>query len=155
MPKLLYVLQLILGLMFYTLIGQGLLAAFFGERRRQNGIYLAMDKVAWGPKKLAGALLPDLQSVAARRVAGGLIACLAWVAIMPTIAPVLAYWRVLRVEYLFASWILLLVFLFGTAMTVPPQWLKSFNRGLLAMALLALLNRALVLLFRSQGWLPG
>jgi hypothetical protein len=150
----LYILQLILGLMFYTLIGQAVLAAFLGMRRMQNGIYLAMDKVVWGPKRLAGLLLPSFQSMLAQRALAALVAAITWFTVIPKVAPVLAYWGQLRMEYLVATWLLLLVLLLGISLTVPGLWLKSFTRGLLAMGLIALFERALVFLFRSQGWMP-
>jgi hypothetical protein len=154
MPMTLYVLQLILGMMFYTLIGQALLAAFLGMRRTHNGIYMAMEKVVWGPKRLAGLLLPALQSNLAQRALAALVAAITWFAVIPKVAPVLAYWGQLRLEYVVATWLLLLVLLLGISLTVPSLWLRSFTRGLLAMGLIALFERALVFLFRSQGWLP-
>lgn len=151
----LYILQLILGLMFYTLIGQAVLAAFLGLRRFENGIYLAMEKVVWGPKRLAGAILPNPKSQLVQRLFAALAAGVTWFAIIPKVAPVLAYWGQLRLEYVVATWLLLLVFLLGIALTVPSPWLRSFTRGLLAMGLILLFERAMVFLFRSQGWLPA
>ena len=145
--------QLVLGLLFYTLAGQALMAAFLGPHRFGNNIYMAMDKVVWAPKRLAGLLLPDFGSAPARRLLAVVVALVAWFAIFPKLAPVLAYWGYLRLEVVVLSWLLLALLLAGMALTVPPVWLRSFTRGLLAMGLVEYANRLLIFVAERAGWI--
>lgn len=145
--------QLVLGLLFYTLIGQALIAAFLGPHRFGNNIYMAMEKVVWLPKRGAGLLLPDFASALARRLLAVAVALVSWFAIFPKLAPVLAYWGYLRLEVVVLSWLLLALLLAGMALTVPPVWLRSFTRGLLAMGLIEYANRLLIFVAERAGWI--
>ncbi|QKT04644.1 hypothetical protein HUS23_12915 [Ectothiorhodospiraceae bacterium 2226] len=58
MFQLFQILQLILGAMMWTLIGQGLLALLLRERRHENSIYKVMGWVTWPARALARALTP-------------------------------------------------------------------------------------------------
>lgn len=145
--------QIVLGLMFYTLLGQAVLAAFLGARRLQNNIYLAMDKVVWAPKRLAGLLLPAFGSAAAQRALAAAVALVSWFALFPKLGPILAYWGYARTELLVTSWGLLLVLLLGMALTVPAVWLRSFTRGLLALGLIEYVNRLLIFVAERAGWI--
>lgn len=153
MTSVFQILQLILGLMFYTLLGQALLAAFLGPYRLQNNIYLAMDKVVWAPKRLAALLLPKPSRDGLRRLVAVIVAAVSWFAIFPKLAPILAYWGYLRLELVVASWLLLLLLLVGSALTVPAFWLRSFTRGLLALGLIEYANRLLIFVAERAGWI--
>lgn len=145
--------QLVLGLMFYTLIGQALLAASIGPQRHANNVYMAMDKVVLLPKWLAQALLPWPEASWARRALAAAVALVAWFAIFPKLAPVLAYWGYARLEIVVASWLLLALLLVGMALTVPSVWLRSFTRGLLALGLIEYANRLLIFIAERAGWI--
>lgn len=53
-------LQLVLGAMMWTLVGQALLALLLREQRHSNPIYQVMNWVTWLPRTTARALAPGV-----------------------------------------------------------------------------------------------
>lgn len=67
------VVQLLLRLVIYTFIGQGLLGLILGPRRQENGVWLAMDKLTRPFWRLTRRLIPGFigdRAIAPLAIAG-------------------------------------------------------------------------------------
>lgn len=147
------VLQLVLGFMFYTLIGMAALALLLRERRTQNNIYLVMAKVTWLPRALAAFFVPRVQQAWLARVIAVVVVLVSSFFLLNYVVRSFTYWG--AQAYALPAYPLLVLLLVGAALTVPKPWLWSFTRGLLALGLVEAIHLTLYAIFRSQGWLPA
>lgn len=153
MSQVFTVAQLVLGLIFYTLLGMGLLAAVLGPRREHNNIYIVMRWVAWPFLALAGLLVPAVKAPWLARTLAVLAVLVAWFFLLNYTVRSFAYWGLQG--YALLAYLLLVLLGIGTALTLPAQWLRAFARGVLALGLVEAVHLGLFHLFRAQGWLAA
>lgn len=145
--------ELLLALMFYSLLALGLLAPLLGPSRAEDRIYRLLKAVAWVPLTLAGNVVPRSDKSSTLRIGSALAAFVAWFALLPKLSMTLA--KAQLQESASLATLVLLVILFGLGQALPAAWLRPWVRGLLAMALVEFAHLGLYVLFVRQGWLPG
>lgn len=153
MFELFQIISLVLGALFYTILGLGLLALILSEARHQNLFYRVLRTVASPALRLAGWILPRPEAETFLRI------------LVVPIALVLGFASVVRVKWLLLQFGLLVpdvhvamytfVALLVMGFVAPPHMLYGYVRGIMALLLVQVAAIGLFVLFQIQGWIPA